>query len=131
MLRATPLAKPAHPLPFHHPASPRNRSLLLSQPSPTLSSRDFSASSRINVLHQDGKPSAPGKEESKSPNEKRTSYLLELNNRLTELGANRPIRIVILVAFLILGTMESIFWMNVIWRNYFASNEQDEKKDDE
>lgn len=45
---------------------------------------------------------------------------------LKDLGANRTVRIVVLVALSIFGTMETIFWAKVIWAKFFQKAESEE-----
>ena len=44
---------------------------------------------------------------------------------LKELGINRTAKIVIFVALSIAGTVETIFWIKVIWRKFDGSKEVD------
>ncbi|KAF2490076.1 hypothetical protein BU16DRAFT_531416 [Lophium mytilinum] len=40
---------------------------------------------------------------------------------LKELGANRTVRIVVIIALTIAGTAESIFWAKVLWAKFGPS----------
>ena len=43
-----------------------------------------------------------------------------------DLGATRTVKIVVIVAVCIMGTAETIFWTQVVWRKFFgAGNEGD------
>jgi len=44
--------------------------------------------------------------------------------KFSELGASRTVKIVVIVALTIGGTMETIFWTKVIWRKFFGGEEE-------
>jgi len=41
-----------------------------------------------------------------------------------ELGANKTVKWVVIIFISIIGTMESIFWIKVIWAKFFATEEE-------
>ena len=43
--------------------------------------------------------------------------------KFSELGASRTVKIVVIIALTIGGTMETIFWTKVIWEKYFGGAE--------
>ncbi|KAF2177660.1 hypothetical protein K469DRAFT_719583 [Zopfia rhizophila CBS 207.26] len=47
---------------------------------------------------------------------------------LKDLGASRPIYYGIIVVLSILGTIESVFWIKVIWAKFFTPEEDDRKE---
>ncbi|KAK5955479.1 hypothetical protein OHC33_003117 [Knufia fluminis] len=44
-----------------------------------------------------------------------------------DLGATRTVKIVVIIALCIMGTAETIFWAQVLWRKFFGGGEQKEE----
>jgi len=43
-------------------------------------------------------------------------------------AAPRPVKVVIIIAFCILSTAETIFWVQVGWRKFFGGNAKDQQE---
>lgn len=46
----------------------------------------------------------------------------------SDLGASRPVKVVVIVALAIVGTMESIFWMRVLWEKFGPAPKEEQKE---
>lgn len=44
--------------------------------------------------------------------------------KFSELGASRTVKIVVIIAVVIGGTMETIFWTKVLWAKFFGAAEE-------
>lgn len=84
--------------PSYHHSSVSKRSL-------TTTPHHFSTQPPPQNSHPNNNPNPNSKTEPKNPN-----YFLEIWR-----GLNRPTKIVIIVFFLIDGTIETTFWLNVAW----------------
>lgn len=45
-----------------------------------------------------------------------------------DLGASRTVKVVVIVALMVFGTMESIFWMRVLWEKFGSAPTEEQKK---
>lgn len=45
-----------------------------------------------------------------------------------DLGASRTVKVVVIVALMVFGTMESIFWMRVLWEKFGSSPTEEQKE---
>jgi len=52
-------------------------------------------------------------------------------SKLTELGANRTVKIVVIMALMIAGTAESIFWGKLLWAKFAPEDGKEDEGEGE
>jgi hypothetical protein len=81
--------------------------------SPTLRATFSSQKASLNIAKEDASSKvAPPKQSSAAPAPQNPSYP---TFSFKDLGANRGVKVVVVVCLTVLGTMESIFWGKVLW----------------
>jgi len=88
-------------------------------------SRQHILETKPNESAQQQSSSQPSKPQQHAPN---PGSDMKATLSFKELGATRTVKIVVIVAICILGTAETIFWVQVGWRKFFGGTKEDEQE---
>jgi hypothetical protein len=77
---------------------------------------------RLNSTTQSIRALSPGKPDSdKKPSLEHQSLPIA---KFSELGASRTVKLFVIAVLVVFGTMETIFWINVLWAKYGSASKE-------